>query len=129
MNTATYLVNHPEFGWQAFGGNVKVSGSVVALAPLDSFRSRVYVAPLGLWLTLDAGKFQAVEFNSKTGRVRIGLDPADPYTPAARLRVEQPAQVKGVGKYHLTTQLQLERDAYVIPLGKQTTWLELSAGP
>ena len=29
FNTATYLINHPEFGWQSFGGNLrrKASGS------------------------------------------------------------------------------------------------------
>lgn len=126
LNTATYLVNHPEFGWQAFGGNVKVNREMVSLTPLDSFRSRVYIAPLGLWLTLDAGRFQALEFNPKTGRVRVALDPADDYTPSARLRIEQPAQVKGVGKYQLTKPLPLERNAHVVPLTQQTTWLELS---
>ncbi|MGH9860595.1 MAG: DUF5695 domain-containing protein, partial [Candidatus Acidiferrales bacterium] len=127
LNAATYLVNHPEFGWQAFGGNVKVNREIVSLTPLDSFRSRVYIAPLGLWLTLDAGKFQALEFNPKTGRVRVGLDPADPHTPAARLRIEQPAQLNSVSKYQPVRQLPLERGAYVVSLSKQTTWLELLA--
>jgi len=129
LNTAAYLVNHPEFGWLAFGGNVKVDRDKVTLIPLDSFRSRVYVASLGLWLTLDSGKFQTVELNLKTGGVRIGLDPADAFTPAARLRIEQPAQIQGVGKYHLTKQLPLERDTFVVPLGKQTAWIDLSAKP
>ena len=61
LTTATYVVNHPEFGWQAFGGNLKVDGDWVKVATLDSFRRRVYIAPLGLWLTLDAGSFQGVE--------------------------------------------------------------------
>ena len=52
--TATYLVEHPEFGWLGFGGNVTVSGEVVAIRPRDSFRSRLYIAPVGLWLTLDS---------------------------------------------------------------------------
>jgi hypothetical protein len=119
-------VNHSEFGWQAFGGNDKAAGGVVTLTPLDSFRSRVYVAPLGLWLTLDAGKFQSIEFNPKTGRVRVALDPADAFTPVARLRVEQPAQVRGVGKYELSKQLPLERGGYAIELGKATTWIDIT---
>src|SRR4029077_1935469 len=56
-NTATYVMNHPEFGWIAFGGNITVAEGVVRVAPLDSSRTRVYLAPLGLWLTLDAGCF------------------------------------------------------------------------
>jgi hypothetical protein len=126
INTATYLVNHPEFGWVSFGGNVKSSGGVITLTPLDSFRTRVYLAPIGLWLTLDAGKFQSIEFNPKTGRVRVGLDAADAYTPVARLRIEQPAQVKGVGKYQLANPLTMERDTFAVPLGKTATWIEIT---
>ena len=129
FNTAAYLVNHPEFGWVAFGGNVKSAGESVTLKPLDSFRRSVYVASLGLWLTLDAGKFQTVELNLKTGSVRVGFDPADAFTPTARLRIEQPAQIPGIGKYHLTKQLPMERDTFAVKLGKQTTWIELSAKP
>ena len=129
VNTATYIVHHPEFGWVSFGGNVAVQGGTVKVKPLDSFRTRVYIASSGLWLTLDAGKFEAIELDSKTGAVRVGLAPTTQFTPAARLRVEQPAKVDGVGTYHPTKQFQVERDAYVVPLGKATTWVELTATP
>src|SRR5208283_3623459 len=52
-NTATYIVHHTEFGWVSFGGNTAVSGEKVKVTPLDSFRTRVYIASSGLWLTLD----------------------------------------------------------------------------
>jgi hypothetical protein len=125
VNSATYLINHPEFGWQAFGGNVKVEGETVKLQPLDSFRRRVYVAPLGLWLTLDAGTFHAVELNASTRSVRVGLTGATTYTPVARLRIEQPATVEGVGTYRPPQALSSERGSHAISLGDQTTWIEL----
>jgi hypothetical protein len=75
--TATYLVKHADFGWLGFGGNVSISGDVVTIAPRDSFRSRVYVAPVGLWLTLESGTFEKVEFNPKTRQIRIALAQAD----------------------------------------------------
>jgi hypothetical protein len=127
LNTATYIMDHPEFGWLAFGGNIKTQGTTVNVTPLDSFRMRVYVASFGLWLTLDAGKFDAVEINSKTGVVRVGLAPATEFTPTAFLRVEQPAKINGVGAYQLDKSFKLERGAYVIPLHKETTWVELQA--
>jgi hypothetical protein len=129
LNTAAYLVKHPEFGWVAFGGNVKTAGDVITLTPLDSFREKIYLASLGVWLTLDAGKFHEVELNQKTGVVRVGLDAADAYTPEAHLRIEQPAQVKGVGKYHLNAKFKTDRDVSVVPLGKQTMWIDLTAKP
>lgn len=143
LNTATYIVHHSEFGWLAFGGNLLMKGDVVSVTPLDSFRMRVYVASAGLYLTLDAGKFYAVEVDSKTGAVRVGLLAATEFTPAARLRIEQPAHIQGVGAYRLTQQFQQERGAYVVPLHQSDathvtpspnsgpdpsiTWVELTA--
>jgi Family of unknown function (DUF5695) len=128
-NTATYVVNHPEFGWIAFGGNVKREGKAVTITPHDSFRARVYIASLGLWLTLDAGEFDSVDVNPDTGVVRVGLAGATESTPKALLRIEQPAKVSGVGNYRPAPPLQSQRGAYVVPLQKETTWLELNAGP
>lgn len=127
-NTATYLVDHPEFGWIAFGGNVKAQGKVISVVPRDSFRARVYIASLGLWLTLDSGQFENVEVNSETGLVRIALAAATENTPQGRLRIEQPAKLGGVGNYRPAAPLQVERGAYIVPLGKETTWLELNSG-
>ena len=126
-NTATYIVNHPEFGWVAFGGSVEVKGDRVTVTPRDSFRSRVYIASLGLWLTLDAGTFDTAEINSVTGKVRVSLSAATEFTPEARLRIEQPAKIGGVGTYRPQTPLDLERGAYVIPLQTDIRWVELAA--
>lgn len=130
FNTATYIVDHPEFGWLAFGGNVKTEGATVKVTPLDSFRMRVYVAPLGLWLTLDAGQFESVELDSRNGAVRIELAPATQFTPEAIVRVELPAKLKGVGEYRAAgTVYRVERGAFVVPLGKKSTWVVLTANP
>jgi hypothetical protein len=128
-NTATYVVNHPEFGWLAFGGNVKTEGDAVRVTPLDSRRDRVYLAPAGLWLTLDSGKFETVEFNSKTQKVRLSLAPSTQSTSAARLRLEQPAKPAGVGSFTPGEKFSSERGAWVIPLKAGATVVELSASP
>jgi hypothetical protein len=108
-NAATYLVQHPDFGWVAFGGNVAVSGNTITVTPLDAFRRRVYLASQGLWLTLDA----------TSGAVRVGLAQHTSHTPSARLRVEQPASVSN--PYTLRETYTTERGASVIPLGVGTT--------
>lgn len=126
LDTATYVIDHPEFGWQAFGGNVKASGDWAKVQPLDSFRMRVYVAPRGLWLTLDAGTFDSLEVNTKTHAVRVGLSAKTKYTTMARLRIEQPAKVEGVGEYHPAKALNSSRDAFEVPLTSKVTWVDLS---
>lgn len=128
-NTATYVVHHPEFGWVAFGGNIRVEGESVKAKPLDSFRMRVYLASPGLWLTLDAGQFKALEVNARTGAIRLALAPATQYLHAARLRIEQPGKVDGAKSYHPAKPWKQERGAYLVPLGTGTTWVALGANP
>jgi hypothetical protein len=125
LNTATYIVHDPEFGWLAFGGNLKTEKNIVIVTPLDSFRMRAYIASGGLWLTLDAGRFSSIEVNTKTGAVRLGFEAATGFNSKARLRVEQPAKLSGIGTYHPVAKLETERGAYIVPLKAGTTWVTL----
>jgi hypothetical protein len=127
VNTATYIIHHPEFGWQAFGGNVKEDGDWVRVQVRDSLRKRVYIASRSLWLTLDAGAFDSVEVNTRTAQVRVGLAGAGAYGHTARLRVEQQGPKTDFGPFHPISPLKSERDAYVVPLGRGTTWVKLTA--
>jgi len=127
VDTATYVINHPEFGWQAFGGNVKVDRERVEIQPLDSFRQRIYLAPLGLWLTLDAGTFDRVEMNTQTHAVRAGLSAATPFVSETWLRLEQPAKLPDIGTYQPAEKFTAERGALVVPLkAHAVTWVELT---
>jgi hypothetical protein len=128
VNTGTYVVQHPEFGWVAFGGNLRADAKGVHVTPLDSFRMRVYIAPFGLWLTLDSGEFQGLEIDPKTHRVRIEFAAATQFTAVARLRVEQPFKAAGIGPFRPSRPLQLERGAYSVPLGPGATTVELIQG-
>ena len=125
-NTGTYIVKDPEVGWQAFGGNVTVDGDNIKVELLDSFRIRIYVAPYGLWLTLDSGQFEEIDINSAAKTIRFGLAPSTEYTPVARLRIEQPAKVDGVGSFKPSVNFSTERGAFVVPLDSQRTWSELT---
>jgi len=126
FNVGTYVINHPEFGWQSFGGNVSVNGNWVNIHPLDSFRRRVYIAPLGLWLTLDAGTFERVAINTRSNAVRVMLARADSFTPNARLRIQQPAEIAQIETYAPRRSFLNERDAFTIPLKSSATVVELS---
>ncbi len=141
VTTGTYIVNHPDYGWVAFGGNVVAArspgssgrspgssdpGIWLTVDPVDSTRRRIYIAPLGLYLTLDAGTFDRVAINRSTHAVRLTLAPAGPYTPNARLRISQPATVPGIGRYAMSTgTFTTERGAIVVPLGAAQTSVEL----
>lgn len=127
INNGTYIINHPEFGWQAFGGNVKVSGDIIKVSPLDSSRTRIYIAPFGLWLTLDTGKFTEVEINKKTKTMKISFPTKNESVDEAILRIEQPAKIEGIGTFRPKRNLKSERGAFSIPLDKNIKWIELNA--
>jgi hypothetical protein len=127
VNTGTYIVNHPDYGWLAFGGNVVEATPTVTVRTLDSLRRRIYLAPLGLYLTLDRGTFESVAINPKTNAVQIRLAPADAHTLTALLRIEQPAKVAGVGIYATQRSFGQDRGGSVVPLGKTPTVVELVA--
>ena len=125
--TATYVVKDAEFGWQAFGGNLVAKGNTVSVEPLDSFRQRLYLAPLGLWLTLDSGQFERVVLDEATGSVEVRLAPGDAYTAAALLRVEQPTRIDGVGTIVPMEKLTTERGTYVVPLDTTSVSVRLGS--
>ena len=125
LNTATYIVDHPDFGWVAFGANLTAQNGIVKAKPLDSFRNRIYLAPVGLWLTLDSGEFSEVEFDSRTHKVRVGLAPRSDGTAKALLRIDQPAKPDSAKEYQLAKSFPSERGAYAVPLGASITWVEL----
>lgn len=127
VNTATYVAHDSALGWLCFGGNLQSHGDNVTAIPLDAFRNRAYLAPLGLWLTLDSGKFRRIHFDTKTGVVHIELDAKDQFTPDARLRIQQPAKIAGIGAYQPAAAYSMERKAYVVPLSTGATEVILRA--
>lgn len=125
VNTGTYVTQHETFGWLAFGGTVEQEDDWIEVDPHDAARSRMYLAPLGLWLTLDAGTFEQVRFDPTTGVVQLTLAPATSHTPNAFLRMEQPAIIEGLGPYRPAAHRTQERGAYIVPLSAEATTVEL----
>lgn len=129
LDTATYVTHSPTFGWLAFGGNLSQHADSIHVTPLDAFRSRLYLAPYGLWLRLDAGTFRSVQFNPHTQTVHITLDPAGPYTHQALLRISQPASLPGIGHFQPRGPVTTVRGAYAIALHASPTQIILQAAP
>ncbi|MGA4579881.1 DUF5695 domain-containing protein [Limisphaera sp. VF-2] len=125
MTIGTYVARHPEWGWIVFGGEVETRDRLVRVHPKDSLRRRIFLAPQALWLTLDAGRFEQLEYDTAEGRIRIGLGPADPFTPAAYLRIETTGPGPKAG-YQLAGSFTRDREAWRIPLNNNLTWIELT---
>lgn len=124
VNTGTYVHRDARLGWLAFGGNLREDGPTVRVVPTDASRARVHLAPAGLWLSLDAGTFEEVAL-ADDGTVTLTFAPADAATPAARLRVEQTAVTRDLGRYAPEPSLPVERGAWVVRLGPEPTMVTL----
>jgi hypothetical protein len=122
IGIGTYIINHPDFGWQAFGGNVVATSPTVQVEIRDSIRRRVYIAPLGQLLTLDAGAFSTVSYNpsAKSVDVVITAVPDGVKTAAAapdgRLVIEQKATLPSVNILKPKSTLTSNAGAFVVPL-------------
>lgn len=123
VNSATYIIHDKNFGWLAFGGNLEKNKETIKVELTTASKSRIFIAPGNLWLTLDAGTFKTITYNTATGKVSITLDAGNAHTPKAYLRIRQPDKSS---QYKLKQDLVTERGTYVIPLGKTPTVLMLT---
>ncbi|OJT05990.1 hypothetical protein TRAPUB_3177 [Trametes pubescens] len=131
LEMGTYLIEHPDFGWQAFGGSVLATTPTVRVQTLDSLRRRVFVAPLGAWFSLDAGAFSEVDFDPTKKSVTLSISAAAPGVsgaapaPAARLVVANTAQ-NGLGVLKPTGTFKQDAGAWVIPFSGGTASVTLT---
>jgi len=127
LNTGVYLTQDDRFGWIGFGGDIEQHGGTVRISVLDSSRQRVFLAPLGLWLTLDAGQFEAVEYDRTHHVVRLHLAPATAHVSTARLRVQQTSQGTEARLYNqVEGDWKINGGAYDIPLSQRSTVVNIT---
>jgi hypothetical protein len=132
MGIGTYIVNHPDFGWQAFGGNVvSASGNSVEVEVRDDGRRKIFIAPIAALLTLDAGSFDSVTFNPSSGAVEVTILAAPAgvsgaaAAPNGRLVISQTANAD-VGVLAPTNSLETDAGAYVVPFSSGSATVSLA---
>ena len=124
IEMGTYIVEHPDFGWQAFGGNVVSTTPTVQIQCRDSIRRRVFLASLGALLTLDAGAFSSVEYNPVARSVTLFIDAAAGGStnaadaPLGRLIITQTAAIDPVGVLKPSHNLSQTNGAWNVPFTK-----------
>lgn len=64
IGTGVYIVHDPDLGLVTYGGNMVVSGTSVTVQPRDAVRRRVYVAQMGVYVTISAGQIEAISFDT-----------------------------------------------------------------
>jgi hypothetical protein len=121
---ATYVARDPTFGWVCFGGNIQTGANTIHIVPKDGARSRLFIAPAGVWIVLESGKISSADYATSTGGILLTLDPADSATPAARVIVETTTHT--FRSYEISSGVA-ERGAQTISLSSRPTKVELRA--
>ncbi|KAF2162035.1 hypothetical protein M409DRAFT_69277 [Zasmidium cellare ATCC 36951] len=110
----SFLVQHPEFGWLAFGGNIQTSGS-----------SRcTYIAALGLEVRIDSGRISNVNFDSASNTASLDIETADSSASTATNMTYQDTLGKNVVLN--TGGLDTNVRGHQIPFGQK---IQFSLGP
>ncbi|KAF7329849.1 hypothetical protein MKEN_00248300 [Mycena kentingensis (nom. inval.)] len=135
MGLGTTLINHPTFGWQAFGGTVTsaAGATTIAVSVKDAVRRRIFIAPIAAQLTLDAGAFATLSYTPSTHTVVVTMTPAASgasnaaSAPNARLLVAQTVSAGGVGVLRPTTTVATDAGAFVVAYANGVATITLRA--
>lgn len=120
--SATYAVKDKDLGWLGFGGKVTDDAGKVHIVPQDGARRRLFIAPAGLWITLEAGRIASADYDGTSGQVVLTLDPAAA-TSKARLLFETTTKD---GKPYALGGATADRGGYAIPLSATATRVTLT---
>lgn len=121
--SATYAVKDKDLGWLGFGGKVTNEAGKIHIVPQDGARRRLFIAPAGLWITLEAGRIASADYDAASGQVVLTLDPAHATTAKARLLFETTTKD---GKPYAIDGGAADRGGYAISLNASVTRVTLT---
>ncbi|GAQ05979.1 hypothetical protein ALT_3300 [Aspergillus lentulus] len=114
LASATYVVEDPDLGLVAYGGNLAVNGQAVTVQPRDAVRQRVYIASMGVYIVTSSGwidQFSFARTNAK--QVTVRLVPGPSKATSAIVWVESPGTST---QYKVTSQAKSMRGGWQVQL-------------
>ena len=124
LEAGAYFVQHPELGALCFlcdlqKGTVAAADGAVTFAVRDSYKQRVYLEPLSLYLQADAGTFETVtlDLNAKTVTITFAAAGDAPTFATRRLRVQKLSTARPGANFKLAQPAGalMVRSAYQFP--------------
>jgi hypothetical protein len=73
LGSATYVVQDKDVGLVAYGGILTSSADNVTVQTRDPVRRKIFIGPLGLQISIDAGIIQSFSFQSSSKSVSVTL--------------------------------------------------------
>lgn len=120
INSGSYVVR-TELGWSCFLCDLYDTGAALTIVPRDSFHTRLYLAPVGLDIVMEAGSFVNATLIADAQTLLLQLDTSQTsrvLPPRARIRLNTPALASGhrnATGFHANG-LAFVRGAYEMPI-------------
>lgn len=73
LNSGTYVADDKDLGLVAFGGILSRDGITTTVQPRDAVRKRVFIGPLSLLISIDAGFIEEFSYASDGSSVSVSL--------------------------------------------------------
>lgn len=77
LNSGTYVAQEEDLGLVAYGGILSNDGGSVTVQPKGPVRRRVFIGPLSVLISVDAGEVQEFGYNAEEGTVSVTLGQQD----------------------------------------------------
>lgn len=126
LGTGTYVVQDSVVGLVAYGGVLTSSDTSVSVQTADPVRRRIFIGPLGVLITVDAGIIDSFSYVPSTGAITVTISQLSG-VPVAANTVLWAETTTGTRKYSVTTSGITEaRLGWQIPLSSGDVTVELA---
>lgn len=126
LGSATYVVDDSDLGLVAYGGLLESGGTTATVQTRDPVRRRVFIGPLGAFVTVDAGIISKLSYDQTSGEISVTLGQLEA-APIADNVVVWVEATAGSANYSVTTPKATQsRGGWQIPLGANTVTVTLN---
>jgi hypothetical protein len=117
LNSGTYVDDDPDLGLVAYGGILTESGGTVTIQTKDVVQRRVFIGPLGVMITVDAGAISQISYTSSGSvSITIAQQSGSPVATQAAVWVES------ANTWTITTSgINTGRGGWIVPLAATGT--------
>lgn len=115
IGSGVYVVHDPDVGLVTYGGNMDVSSGSVTVQPRDAVRRRIYVAQMGVYVTISVGQIEEFSFDiSDLTSLKLRVVPGPAKASSTIVWVETPGTAN---KYVVSGKAETQRGGWEIELG------------
>lgn len=87
LTAGTYVADDADLGLVAYGGTLSTSGSSVTVQPRDAVRRRIFIGPLSVLVSIDAGAITQFSYNASARTVSVTVAQQSGSPTAARTAI------------------------------------------